>query len=354
MRSMTMKAAWPLVFVLAACGKQEAPATGAAASTPVAPKTELVVYAAADAEMLPSLKQAFEAENPDISINWVRDSTGIITARLLAEKDRPQADAVWGMAVSSVILLKQYGMLEPYAPKGVELLDPRFVDAEQPPSWIGMDAFEATICTNTIETTKLKLPVPKSWDDLTDPIYKGRIAMPNPASSGTGFLTVVSWLQMMGEEKGWAYMDKLHANMALYTHSGAKPCKAVAAGELVAAVGLGFTAAKQKTKGAPISIHYPEEGVGWDMEAACIIKGTAKLDAVKRLMDFAASRKANEVYNKAYPVVAFPGVAGPVENYPADVKDKMIKMDFVKSAADRDRILGEWQRRYDGKSEPKG
>jgi iron(III) transport system substrate-binding protein len=55
--------------------------------------------------------------------------------------------------------------------------------------------------------------------------------MPNPNSSGTGFLDVSSWLQLFGEDGGWDYMDRLHENIAFYTHSGSKPCKDAARGE---------------------------------------------------------------------------------------------------------------------------
>ena len=70
-----------------------------------AAKTELTVYTALEAEQLKTYKQAFEKANPDVEIKWVRDSTGIITAKLLAEKARPQADAVWGLAASSLAIL---------------------------------------------------------------------------------------------------------------------------------------------------------------------------------------------------------------------------------------------------------
>lgn len=82
-----------------------------------AAKTELTVYTALEAEQLKTYKQAFEKANPDVEIKWVRDSTGIITAKLLAEKARPQADAVWGLAASSLAILDQQGMLQSYAPR---------------------------------------------------------------------------------------------------------------------------------------------------------------------------------------------------------------------------------------------
>ncbi|MEY2345300.1 ABC transporter substrate-binding protein [Proteus mirabilis] len=74
------------------------------------------------------------------------------------------------------------------------------------------------------------LSKPTSWQDLTKPEYKGKIVMPNPASSGTGFLDVSAWLQIFGEQEGWAYMDKLHQNIGQYVHSGSKPCKMAASG----------------------------------------------------------------------------------------------------------------------------
>lgn len=341
-----LAAAGIAALALAACTRQDQPA-------PPPPKTELLVYTATEAEELPGLKKAFEEANPDLSINWVRDSTGIITARLLAEKDHPQADVIWGLAVSSVIVLKQVGMLQPYAPQGLANLDARFIDTDQPPSWTGTDVFEAAICVNTVEAAKRKLPIPASWSDLTKPVYKDQITMPSPASSGTGFLAVVGWIEQMGEAKAWAFMDKLHANMARYSHSGAKPCKEAASGETPIGIGLGFTAAKQIGKGAPLTIIYPTEGVGWDMESTAIIRGTPKLEAAKKLADFAVSRRANELYNEAYPVIAYKGIAKPVANYPTDVESKMIKMDFVWAATNRPKVLGEWTKRYDAKSEPK-
>ena len=67
--------------------------------------TELTVYTSVEAVDLDRYKQTFEAANPDIKINWVRDSTGIMTAKLLAEKNNPQADVVWGVAATSLLLL---------------------------------------------------------------------------------------------------------------------------------------------------------------------------------------------------------------------------------------------------------
>jgi len=118
-------------------------------------------------------------------------------------------------------------------------------------------------------------------------------------------------------------------------------------------IGLDTRGASEKTKGAPLDLIVPKEGLGWELEATAIVKGTKNLEAAKKLADWAASKKANELYAKTYPVVAYPGIAAMPPNYPADGEKAMIKNDVEWMAKNRDRILAEWTKRYDGKSAPK-
>ena len=299
-------------------------------------------------------KEEFESDYPDINIKWVRDSTGIVTAKLLAEKDNPQADIVWGLAATSLVLLANEGYFQGYKPKGVEELDPLYVDPlNDPPKWVGQRAWIAAVSVNTVEAEKYGLPIPESWSDLTDPVYEGHLVMPNPNSSGTGFLDVSSWIQIWGEEKAWEFMDALHNNIARYTHSGSKPCKLAGAGETPIGICYAHRSAKLKNKGAPVVTVTPSEGIGWEVEAFGIVHNTKNLEAAKALADWSVTRKANVIYNEGYAVVAMPGVAKPVENFPDDIVEKMIVNDFAWAAANRMRLLAECQRRYDSKSDPK-
>ncbi len=316
-------------------------------------KTELTVYTAIEADDLKRYAAEFNKQYPDIEIKWVRDSTGIVTAKLLAEKSNPHADIVWGLAATSLMLLKNEGMTQAYMPKGGDKLDSKFIDTDKPPHWTGMDAWVAAICVNTIEAEKNGLPTPTSWKDLTKPIYKGHVVMPNPNSSGTGFLDVASWLQLFGEEGGWKFMDGLHQNIAWYTHSGSKPCRQAGSGETPIGVSFAYRGAKVKNKGAPIKIIIPSEGIGWDMEATAIMKGTKNLEAARKLADFTVSKEANVMYNSVYAVIAYPGIAQAVKNYPDSAAAAMIDNDFEWVASNRMRILKEWQKRYDSKSLPK-
>ena len=314
---------------------------------------ELTVYTALEADLLPIYKKSFEEKNPGITIRWVRDSTGIITAKLLAEKDNPQADVVLGTAATSLQILDSEGMLEGYAPDGLAKIEKRFISKDVPPAWVGTNAWAAALCVNTVEMQKRSLAVPTSWADLLKPEYKGLIVMPNPASSGTGFLDVSSWLQLWGEKKGWDYMDALHQNIASYTHSGSKPCTLAASGEYPIGISFAFRAARLIDQGAPLVAVVPSEGVGWDMEASGIIKGTAREDDAKALIDWAVSDDAMKIYAKYYAILANPAMEEPVKNFPAGLKAKMIDNNFEWAANNRSAILQEWQGRFDGKSEPK-
>lgn len=323
------------------------------ASVSVLADTTLTVYTALEADQLKAYQQKFEQDTPGIKLRWVRDSTGIITAKLLAEKANPQADVVMGVAASSLLVLEKEDMLHGYAPKNLASLSRQYVDNATPPSWVGMDVWGSAICFNTVEAAKLGLKKPESWKDLLKPEYKGRIVMPNPASSGTGYFDVTAWLLLFGEKDGWSYMDKLHQNIAQYTHSGSKPCKQAAAGEFPVGISFEYRAAKLKDSGAPIEVIFPKEGLGWDVEATAIMKGSKNLDAAKKLADWSASQSANEQYEKNFAIVAMPGVAKPNPHIPADYEKRLVKQDLRWSAAQRERILAEWSKRYDGKSEPK-
>jgi iron(III) transport system substrate-binding protein len=323
------------------------------ASPALAQKTKITVYTALENDQLGAYKQAFEAVVPDVEIAWVRDSTGVIGARVLAEKDNPRADVIWGLGASFLALFDSMGLLQPYTPKGADQIKPMFRSTTNPTTWTGMDAFLAVMCYNTVEGGKKNMPKPVAWTDLGNPVYKDSIVMPNPASSGTGYQAVYAWIQIMGEKAAWEFMDKLHQNIAVYTHSGSAPCVQAAKGERVIGIGFDMRGAKEKTGGAPIDVILAKEGAPWDMEATAIVKGTKNLAAAQKLADYAVSKGAYELYGKYYAIVGYPGMNPAPPNYPPSADAAMIKLDLSKMGADKAKILAEWTKRYDSKSAPK-
>ncbi|MGF1566797.1 MAG: putative 2-aminoethylphosphonate ABC transporter substrate-binding protein [Nodosilinea sp.] len=314
----------------------------------------LTVYTALEDDQISDYLTSFKEQNPDIQVNIVRDSTGIITAKLLAEADSPQADVVWGTAASSLLVAEEKGLLEPYAPAGVEAVNPRFKDEANPPKWVGIDVWMSAFCVNTVESEKLGLPIPKGWADLTNPVYKGHIVMSNPASSGTGFLSVSSILQNApSEDEGWAYLDQLHENIAQYMHSGSRPCKAAGQGEFPIGISFDYRAVKQKNDGEPIEPVFPVEGSGWDVEANALIKKAEIKDSAKTFLDWAISPGVSEKYAQNFSITAVKTDVPLPAGFPPDPIAQLAENDLRWAASNRDRILAEWTKRYDAKSEPK-
>ncbi len=313
---------------------------------------ELVVYTALEDDEVAVYRKDFEAKHPDIELKIVRDSTGIMTAKLMAEKDNPQADVVWGLAATSLLICDRAGMLKGYEPSGLDELKEGFYDQRNfPPHWVGIKAWMTGIVVNTIETAKQDLPAPSSFEDLTRPELKDKIVMPNPASSGTGYLTVSAILQLMGEEEGWAYLDRLHENIAMYTHSGSKPAKLAGTGEFPIGISFGYRGVKQALEGEPVITVFPREGSGWDLEANALIRKPRTKKAAETFLDWAISEDVMRMYAEVYPITARPTDVEPIQGYPDDPAEQLIENDFEWAAENRERILREWSRRYEGKQE---
>jgi len=314
---------------------------------------KITVYTALEDELVEKYLKSFTAKYPGIDVNIVRESTGIITARLLAEKSNPQADAVWGTAASSLLVLDERNMLEPYAPAGVNGILPKFKSSKSVPTWVGIDVWETAFVVNTAELAKLGLKVSdiKSYDDLLRPKLKGHVVMSSPSSSGTGLLTVTGLLQLKGKgtDAGWNFLARLHENIDQYVHSGSKPAKMAGAGECVVGVSFGYAGIKQKRGGLPVEIVFPAEGSGWDLEANALIKKNTINPAAKTFLDWAISDEAMNLYKDNYPILAN-GRGGKYDGFTSDPVNQLIDNDLVWIASNRDKILDKWTEKFDGKS----
>lgn len=318
---------------------------------PDAGAEELTVYSAHAKEHFAELIAAFQASEPDLKINQILESTGPVTARLLAEAENPRADVILGLSATALVMLKEKGLLAPYAPAGLDEIKPMFRDPSDPPYWVGSDAWASALCYNTVEGEADSVPEPTGWKDLIRPEYKGHVIMPNPNSSAAGLLAVVAWMQLFGEESAWEYMDALHENIAQYVHSGSKPCRMAATGETVVGISYPVPGVKAISDGAPLTVVIPSEGIGSDIEGVAIVAGTKNLDAAQRLADFAASEEGARIDNKYYALVGRKGISEPVPNYPEGEEEALIEINYNWVAANRDRILAEWQARYGAKDE---
>ena len=338
------------------CGAGSVAAIVFAAPAFAANAQTVTVYTALQAEQLPVYQKAFEEKYPNIQIDWVRGTPAEITAKLLSEKGDPKADVIWGLGASYLMQLDKNGQLEHYRPAGFEMIKDDFKDRRTGwPTWVGMDAWANAICFNTKLAAEKKIPKPTAWKDLLNPVYKGQVVMPNPSSSDTGFLSVSGWIQTFGETGSWDFMDLLHDNVVTYLHSGAKACAAVATGDTAVGISFAYAGVKLANNGSPVEVIFPKEGLGWEMEATAVVKGTLHLQAAQAVADFSASADANKLYNSYYQILARSDVTAILpDNYPAGEEEDLITPNhFPEIAAQRQNILEQWEKRYGDKNAPK-
>ncbi|MBW1635868.1 MAG: ABC transporter substrate-binding protein [Deltaproteobacteria bacterium] len=315
---------------------------------PVFSKDTVVIYTSLEnEEFVEYIKQA-KVELPDLDIQAIRLSTGELGARMLAEKNNPQADCVWGWAVTNMEEFVPRKMIKPYKPEGWDKIPAHFKDPNG--YWTAIDLYAAAFVINTKVVEKKNLPTPKGWKDLLNPAYKDMLIMPNPASSGTGFLQVASLLEMLDgdyktkpveDNKAWDFLKELDKNMGQYIKSGSKPAKLTAAGEYAVGCSFAFVYSSLKKKGFPVAMVLPEEGAGFELEANALLEGARHEAAAKKFLDWALSKSAMEGYSKFKLGVTYPGMKGPAD-MPSLDSIKLAPMDFPWQSKNRAKILEVW------------
>jgi iron(III) transport system substrate-binding protein len=315
--------------------------------------TTLVVYSAVEPDEAKPWREAFERDNPSIKLELIRSSSGSMEARILAEKDNPRHDVIWRLANTSFMEFTKLGLLEAYTPKGIERIDPRFREKGNVTHWVGHSAYTSALCFNTVEAAKHNIRKPEKYEDLLSPAYANNIASPNPSASGTGFINIMAWIKIWGEDRTFTYMDALHNNIKFYLDSGSSPCQKAASGEVIAALSWDVRSVDLKTKGAPIEVIFFQEGLGWDLQGSAIRKGTPKLEAAKKFMDWVISDSAMRLYAQNYHVLAIQSFEKPNPNYPPNFSKLVSNYDFEFNSENRQRILKKWLDRYGNKLEKK-
>lgn len=304
---------------------------------------EITVYSALEEDEIADYVAAAQKSIPDVKLNILRLSTGDLGARLIAEAGNPKADVIWGFAVTNMSSPKILDMLEPYEAKGMEELPAQYKSTDN--KWFAATGYMGAMCVNTEVLKAKNLPMPHSWQDLLNPAYKGEIVMPNPASSGTGYLQVAAILQANGES-GWDFLQKLGENMAQYTSSGSKPCKMARAGEYAIGASLSFVAMKSIEMGYPVEMVLPSDWEGYELEASGLVKTSANKADAKKFLDWTLSADAANVYAKYKAIITIPNTPqselAAKSGLPADLSKVLYPMDFAKSAAERDDILKTW------------
>ena len=299
---------------------------------------ELLIYTAVEPKWFPVYIEAFQKAEPNVKISVVRASTGTLVSRLVAEQNNPQADVILGVSAIAIENLRVRGLLEAYTPKNIEAINPKMQSKDK--LWVGMNAWGGSICINTEVLKRKNLPIPTSWKDLINPIYKGQIVMPSPQASGTGYMFFLGWLQGFGEENGWKYFDELHKNILFYSSSGSRPAAMVAQGEIPIGLSSAAFMAPFTQYDIPVITVEPTDGIAWDCEANALPKGSRHPEIAKRFLDFCTSESVAKI------AADFSGIAA-ISEYSTPEGQKIasnfLAIDFEKASAEKKAIIAKWK-----------
>ena len=316
----------------------EAPAEAASSDTGAA-STELNVLCTPQVQWCEGMKAEFEKANPDITVNFVRMSSGEALARLRNEKDNPQFDIWWGGPVDGFVAAANDGLLEAYdSPNMANLRDQKlYKDAEN--RWAGVYVGTLGFATNKNWLAENPgVAAPTSWADLLKPEFKGQIMVAHPSSSGTSYTALCTILQLMGEDEGWKYIQDYAGQVNQFTKSGAAPAKFVGQGE--AGVGIVFShdIVAEIEKGSPLELTFPSEGTGYEIGGEGIIKGAKHPDAAQKWFDWALNPATQELGPK-YEAYQAPTVNGATASRPELLDVKMINYDFDYCGGNKNAIV---------------
>ncbi len=251
----------------------------------VAGENKVTILCSPDPAWCEAVKREF-SKAAGIQTEFVRLSSGAALARLRAEKVNPTFDVWFGGSGDSHWVAQADGLLEFFRPKAWGDLRAQLtkaVDGHYIPLYTGLHGFGI----NEKILKEKNLPVPETWKELGDPKYKGLIAMPNPNTSGTGYVMMTTMIQIYGEEQGFELMKAVHRNIAQYTRSGGDPSLLAGRGEVGIGVSFANDVVERGRKGFPIRFVAPKDGTGYEIGAISLVKGGPNRASGLRLIDWA-------------------------------------------------------------------
>ena len=205
--------------------------------------------------------------------------------------------------------------------------------------WLGVNHHLMIIMVN--DKALKGMPAPRSWSELFDPRWKGKVIVADPERSGTAYAALYGINEVHGNDG----LAKLAQNVTV-TPSSSAVYEAVAKGEFPVGITL-ETAAYEYVAGGmkDVRIVYPADGAVLLAEGMVIIKGAKHLPEAQKLYDFLASREAQEeLFKTVYrrPIRQDIDVTK-LSTLPAISAVKTIAIDEAKAASAQPAFLGTWK-----------
>lgn len=298
----------------------------------------ILIYSSGEDFLLDLLRTRLKEKFPDYNIDVQYMGTGNIAASILAEGEDTDCDIVYDL---------EYGYLSQLANKGLladisEFVDMSvFVDDAVKSNYFTPELRNGgAIIVNTEVLAEKGLAEPTCYADLLKPEYKKLISMPNPSSSGTGYMFLKNLVNVMGEDEAFNYFDALSENIISYTASGSGPVNALLSKE--AAIGLGMTSqavTKITADNAPFKILFFEEGSPYSLYGSCIPATNGDDEAVRQVFSYIVNEFSVEKCEKFFPEKIFKNKDFSVENYPTNIKYGNMSND---TPEEKERLLAKW------------
>lgn len=252
----------------------------------------VVLYSANDNTVNNMVVDAFQKQT-GIKVDVVSTGSGVLFRRVASEAANPQADVIWGVGAALLARNKQF--FQPYAAKERDAVPAKYRDPDD--LWLGTNLQILVITQNTKAIPEDRGP--RSWQDLTDPKWKGTIAYTDPANSGSAYVTATLLLQMWGaNDAAWDRLGKLLANTKVLNRS-TLVFDGVGSGEYPLGISLEYAGFLWAHNGAPVAVIYPSDGTTVQPEGIAIIKGAPDADAARELVDFINSKPMQEAMLRA-------------------------------------------------------
>jgi iron(III) transport system substrate-binding protein len=268
-----------LALVAAACGGSR----GGDAGQGDRPSGTVTLYTSVTQDTIDAVLAAHKAREPNVEVRVFRATTGQLNARLAADQRAGgiKADVIWHTDPLSMHQLSADGLLRRWTPSQASAVDPGY----------RTDTFWGTRLLNMVIVYRAGLePVPKRWSDLTDPAYRGAVAIPNPAVAGSAFGT----LGYFAREPvyGMDFYRRLKANGAVQVQGPPEVVNEVAEGRFELGITLDNSARPVIARGSPIRMVWPEPGAIAMYSPIAVFDSTTNATAAESFTNFVLTPEA--------------------------------------------------------------
>ena len=301
-------------------------------------KKTINIYASAEDYRNENARKMLTEHFPEYDINVVDTDTGTLAAKVAAEGKDSDIDII--MELETTYLEKAKDNLAVLDDVDFSVFEEQYVPADKKYTpWLLMSG--AVIINKKLLDEK-GAPVPASYDDLLKPEYKGLISMPNPKSSGTGYIFLLNMVNERGEDAAFEYFDKLAGNMSGqgFTTSGSGPVKALVQGEAAIGLGMTFQAATEIENGSDFTIMFFKEGAPYTTYSSAVIAGKEKDEDVMKVFKYIVSDVSPEDKRLYNPEKIFKIQESTMKNFPKTVPYG--NMDGISDVAKKDALLDKW------------